>query len=92
MGIFSLQRGALPALSELFVLGDGDLKQAGRLQQGGHHCLPLLDLPMERIQHLAGVLAVKPGRIHTGTHTHKHTHTHLHKRSINQAVFLVMKV
>ena len=88
---FSFQLWALPALSELFVLGDGDLEQAGRLHQGGHHCLPLPDLPVERIQHLVGALAVKPGRLHEPTQapikTHTHTHTHLHKPSINQAVF-----
>ncbi|TNN81596.1 hypothetical protein EYF80_008042 [Liparis tanakae] len=47
---------ASPALSELFVLRHGDLEEAGRLHQRGHHCLPLLDLPVEGIQHLGPLL------------------------------------
>ncbi len=75
-GIFSFQLWALPALSELFVVGDCDLEQAGRLHQGGHHCLPLLDLPVERVQHLVGPLAVKPGQMHEPTQAAiRHTHT-----------------
>lgn len=62
-GVFSFLLQALPALSELFVLGDRDLEQTGTLHQGGHHCLPLLDLPLEHIQHLVGFLAVKSGRM-----------------------------
>lgn len=76
--IFSFQLWALPALSELFVLRDGDLEQPGRLHQGGHHCLPLPDLPLERIQHLVGALAVKPGRLHEPTQAPINTHTHTH--------------
>lgn len=55
-----------PALSELFVLGDSDLKQTRRLHQGGHCLLMFPDHLVKLIHHLVRLLAVKPeGRIST---------------------------